>query len=112
MRARDDIVKEALQLGEQRLLLSKLGRKVRAGQLHKTGAWNVLGHVAATADVPSSPVLPVHDQRRDANQWKYAAHVHVDVHPDVGGGCTGADAEPKDTGNVLELLLGRARVDD
>jgi hypothetical protein len=53
----------------------------------------------------------VHDQCRDANQWKYAAHVHVDVHPDVGGGCTGADAEPKDTGNVLELLLGRARVD-
>jgi hypothetical protein len=48
----------------------------------------------------------VHDQRRDANQWKYAAHVHVDVHPDVGGGRTGADTEPKDTGNVLELLLG------
>src|SRR4029453_12992702 len=42
----------------------------------------------------------------DANQWKYAAHVHLDVHPDVGGGRTGADTEPKDTGNVSELLRG------
>src|SRR5207247_3153329 len=84
--------------------------RVRARQLHETGAWNVLGQVAPTADVPRFLVLPVHDERRDPNQGKDVAHVHVDVHPDVGGGRTRADTEPKDTGNALKLLLRRARV--
>ena len=70
----------------------------------------MLGQVAPTADVPRFLVLPVHDERRDPNQGKDVAHVHVDVHPDVGGGRTRADTEPKDTGNALELLLRRARV--
>jgi hypothetical protein len=110
MGARDDTGEEALQLGEKRLLVAECRGKVRAGQLHEAGAWNVLGQVAPAAAVPSSPVLPVHDQRRDANQRKDVAHVHFDVHPDVGGSRTGADTEPKDTGNALELLLRRARV--
>src|SRR6059036_1440020 len=101
---------EALQLGEEQLLVSEPRGEVRAGQLHEAGTRNVLGQVAPAAAVPSSPVLPVHDQRRDANQGKDVAHVHVDVHPDVGGSRTGADTESKDTGNALELLLRRARV--
>ncbi len=65
---------------------------------------------SAHCGCPNFRRLPVHDEGRDTDEGKQVAHVDVDVHPDVGRGCTGADAESKDASNATALLLTRAGV--
>ena len=43
MRARNDAGEEALHLGEERLGIPDMGRKVSAGQLRQARARNLLG---------------------------------------------------------------------
>src|SRR5262245_31141371 len=52
----------------------------------------------------------MHDERRDMKERKQIAHVDLDVPSNVRSCCTGADTEPKDTGENTALLLTRARI--
>ena len=65
---RGDVGEEAFELREKPLLVATGRGEVRTRQLHEARARNVIGQVAPATDVPSSSLLPMHDQSGDANR--------------------------------------------
>ena len=74
---------------------------IRAIKLHQACAGDVLGEVAAVADLDHPVSAPVEDQSRCADRAQRATDIYLRVHPQQRNGGPGAGREPLEAGPRL-----------